>query len=387
MNLDLAKTADRTLGSLLGRCVAAVDRLREMVYTPRPVPEIRHILLIKFWGLGNWALLRPLVMDVRARWPGARISIATLASNESLVQDLADDLLLVRPDALGHTLRDLARAVRHLRRRPADLAIDFEQFSRSGSLLARLGRSAQRIGFQSGSPGRDGLYTVLVRRSVDAHAARSFRDLIEAAGVAPDAPALGGLAVSAEGRAECDALGVKGPYVVLHPGSGDNFPGRRWSLAGFAAVGRAAAAAGRRVYVTGGGGEAALCAELTAAVGPAAVDLAGRSRLEGLVALLAGADVLLANDTGPVHLASQLGVPVLALYGPNTPVQYGPRSPGSRAFYRSLPCSPCIRASNYRSSRCRIYTCMASIPTGEVVQAMQRALAHADRRREGARVP
>lgn len=94
------------------------------------------------------------------------------------------------------------------------------------------------------------------------------------------------------------------------------------------------------------------------------------------MALLARADVLLSNDTGPVHLASQLGTPVLAFYGPNTPVLYGPLSAGSRAFYRDLPCSPCITVANYRSSRCRIHTCMAAIPVGEVVEALGRLLTH-----------
>ena len=384
MNLDLAKRADRILGSLLGHTLAFGDCVASLVRPPAPVDRVEHILLIKFWGLGNWALLRPLVGDVRARWPQARLTIATLAGNAPLVEDLADDVLLVRSDRLTRTLADLGRAVHALRRQPPDLAIDFEQFSRSGALLARLGRAAQRIGFASGHAGRDGLYTVTVPRRTDVHAARSFRDLVEAAGVAPGEPALGGLSVREAGVRERDALALTQPYVVLHPGSGDNFPGRRWSEAGFAAVGRAAVDAGRIVCVTGGAQEAELTGRIAAAIGPGARDLAGRCSLDGLVALLAEADALVANDTGPVHLASQLGVPVLALYGPNTPVLYGPRSEGSQAFYRDLPCSPCIRASNYRSSRCRIFTCMETIPTGEVVTALQHRLARADAERSHA---
>jgi ADP-heptose:LPS heptosyltransferase len=162
--------------------------------------------------------------------------------------------------------------------------------------------------------------------------------------------------------------------VLLHPGSGDNFPGRRWSEAGFAAVGRAASAAGHHVVVTGSAAERPLAARVAAAVGPRAVDAAGRLALDGLVALVAGARALVSNDTGPVHLASALGVPTLAIFGPNTPAIYGPLAPGSRAFYRALPCSPCITAANYRSSRCRIFACMAAIPTGEVVAGLQHLL-------------
>ena len=96
--------------------------------------------------------------------------------------------------------------------------------------------------------------------------------------------------------------------------------------------------------------------------------------MEGLVGLLSRATVLVSNDTGPVHLASALSVPVLALFGPNTPVLYGPLSPGSRAFFRALPCSPCLTTESYRSSPCRIHTCMASLSTGEVVAALEALL-------------
>jgi ADP-heptose:LPS heptosyltransferase len=96
--------------------------------------------------------------------------------------------------------------------------------------------------------------------------------------------------------------------------------------------------------------------------------------VSGLIALLAGARAVVTNDTGPVHLASALDVPVLAVFGPNTPVIYGPLSRGSVAFYRELPCSPCLTTANYRSSPCRIHTCTASIPVGEVTGALGRCL-------------
>ena len=380
MNLGLAKHVDRLLGGCAAWALGGWDRLVEALRPRPPVEHVRHVLLTKFWGLGNWALLRPLARELRARYPGARITIATLQGNAPLVEDLADEVLLVSTRSVPRTLRDLARAAWRLRRDPPDLALDFEQFAQGGALLARLGRARQRIGFRSrDGRARDGLYTVTVPWREDVHASRSFRDLAEAGGLAPGPYVPGGLAPTPAGRAEIAPLLGDGPYVVLHPGSGDNFPGRRWSVAGFAAVGRTAHAAGRRVFVTGGPAEAELVARTAAAVGEGAVDLAGRLGVPGLIALLAGADALASNDTGPVHLASGLGTPVLAFYGPNTPVLYGPLSPGSRAFHRDLPCSPCITVANYRSSRCRIHTCMASIPTGEVVTALQSLLADAPR--------
>jgi ADP-heptose:LPS heptosyltransferase len=374
VNLGAAKVCDRLVGGWLGRLIGLCDRLREIGRVPPPVEDVRRILVVKFWGLGNWALLRPIVHDLRCRWPGAELTIVTLAANAPLCRDLCDRLLTVRADSIRHTLIDLARGVTALRRRAPDLALDFEQFSQAGALLARLGRAAQRIGFRAGKPGRDGLYTVLVPFCDDAHAGRSFRDLAEAAGLEPGPYVPGHLTPTAAGASETRVLRARAPYVVLHPGSGDNFTGRRWSEAGFGALGRAARVAGRAVYVTGGPAERELAARVAGAVGDGATSLAGGLTVAGLVALLGDAEVLASNDTGPVHLASALGVPVLAFFGPNTPVLYGPLSAGSHAFYRALPCSPCITVANYRSSRCRIHTCMASIPTGAAVEVLNRLM-------------
>jgi ADP-heptose:LPS heptosyltransferase len=365
MSLALAKALDRRAGAVLAWLVGSADRVRETFAPPPPVEHVRRVLLVKFWGLGNWALLRPIVRDLRERHAGARVSIVTLPGNAPLAADLADELLLVRPRGVFAATRDLVRAARRLRREPPDLALDFEPFAHAGALLARCAGAAQRIGFASGGA-RDGLYTVTVPLRTDAHVARSFRDLAEAGGLAPAPYVPGALAAGA------DVVGRD--YVLLHPGSGDNFPGRRWSEAGFAAVGRAARAAGCEVLVSGGADERELCARVAAAV-PGARSVAGALSLDGLVALLARARALVSNDTGPVHLASALGVPTLALYGPNTPTLYGPLAPGSRAFYRGLACSPCLKASSWRSSRCRIFACMSSIPTGEVTAALGALLA------------
>ena len=158
--------------------------------------------------------------------------------------------------------------------------------------------------------------------------------------------------------------------MVLHPGSGDNFPGRRWPAARFGALaGRLASEADAVVAVTGTRAEAALGRGVLAASGGRAFDLCGRLGLDDLIGLLAKASLLVANDTGPVHLAAALGVPVLGLYGPNSPSLYGPRSAGSRAFYRPPACSPCLLNSNYKTSRCLNPVCIRAIGVDEVMEA------------------
>lgn len=380
MRLSFAKALDRAAGNAIATAWNAAGAVRSWFASdPAPLSDVTGILVVKFWGIGNWALLRPVVRDLSERWPNAKVTVLTLEGNRPLVSDLGDETLFVRPTSVLRVGADLARALARLRRERPTLAVDFEPFSRAGGIVARAAGVPQRIGFASASRARNGLYTALVPFRTDAHASRSFRDLVEAAGVLPGPYEAGHLEPSEAGRREVEAAlcgsDPAAPLAVLHPGSGDNFPGRRWSEEGFAAAGRRAALAhGAVVAVTGAAGESDLCARVAKGVGCAARDLSGRLSLEGLVALLSRASVLLSNDTGPVHLATALSRPVLAFYGPNTPALYGPLSPSSRAFYRALPCSPCLTAANYRSSRCRLHVCMASIATGEVLAALDRVL-------------
>ena len=198
----------------------------------------------------------------------------------------------------------------------------------------------------------------------------SFLALARAAGVADCEYAPGGL----EGAAK--PADRTRPRVVIHPGSGDNFPGRRWPTRRFGLVARALVDAfDAEVIVTGTGEEQDLAREVSEASERPLDDRSGRMDLRELIDVLAGADILISNDTGPVHIASALGVPVLGLYGPNTPLLYGPLSPGSRAFYDAPVCSPCITNFNYKTSRCLNPVCIRAIGVDEVTEAALALLA------------
>jgi heptosyltransferase-2 len=106
-----------------------------------------------------------------------------------------------------------------------------------------------------------------------------------------------------------------------------------------------------------------------------ALDAAGKVSVLGLAALIERCALIVTNDTAPVHVASSLGVPVFAFYGPNTPRLYGPLSRGSYAFFRALPCSPCLTNLNYKTSHCRMPVCIRDIGVDEVAERVTSRLA------------
>jgi ADP-heptose:LPS heptosyltransferase len=111
--------------------------------------------------------------------------------------------------------------------------------------------------------------------------------------------------------------------VVIHPGAASG--SRRWPARRFAAVAQVLSAAGHPVVITGTGGERSLAQEVARLAGlPPRSVLAGRTGLAGLAALVAGAALVISNDTGAAHLAVAFGTPSVTLFGPVSPRLWGP---------------------------------------------------------------
>jgi ADP-heptose:LPS heptosyltransferase len=156
-----------------------------------------------------------------------------------------------------------------------------------------------------------------------------------------------------------------GPFVVFHPGAA--VPARRPSRARSAAMVAALAGAGHRVVVTGGPDEA----ELTAAVaGDVATDLGGRTTLAELAAVFAAADVVVAPNTGPAHLAAAVGTPVVSLFAPVVPAEQW-RPYGGRVRVLGDQFAPC-RASRARVCPVPGHPCLDQISDAELLDAVSR---------------
>lgn len=121
--------------------------------------------------------------------------------------------------------------------------------------------------------------------------------------------------------------------TLVHPGAA--FPSRRWPADRWVAVVRAEVDSGRRVVLTGGPDEEALCRSIADSAGlPAECVLAGRTDVVQLAAAVGAAARVLCADTGVAHLATALGRPSVVLFGPVPPAEWGP--PADRPIHRAL---------------------------------------------------
>ena len=143
---------------------------------------------------------------------------------------------------------------------------------------------------------------------------------------------------SARGR---ELLGDDGPWIGLNPGA---FHGsaKRWLPERYAAVGDTLARrAGARIAVLGGAAERPLGRAIAGAMRTPARVLTGETTLPEMAGVLSRLTLLVTNDSGPMHVAAALGVPVVAVFGPTDPRETGPVGDGHRIVREPVHCSPC----------------------------------------------
>lgn len=129
-------------------------------------------------------------------------------------------------------------------------------------------------------------------------------------------------------------------YIAVHAGGGSYSLARRWPVEDFAAVARAL---GSNVVLVGTEVDGEVSAELERLLDRQATNLVGQTSVGQTAAVLAGARLLISNDSGVVHLAAAVGTPVVAVFGPSNDDAWGPYPPDEHRVVRaSLPCSPCF---------------------------------------------
>ncbi len=370
---------DRRLGDRLCARLSPWGRRRKPT-------DPRRILCVKFWGLGSLTLLTPAVEALRRRWPTAQITFLTLEPNVDLAKRLrlGDQVLGVR--LAGGRLAVLGRVARLLgqvRRSHYDVVVDFEFFVRFSALLAWASGAPRSLGFWSPEVPRGDIHTDPVPFLDDRHVAHNFLALIEGhrsrARATFTAPR-----IEASERAVVAALlhshGWDGhqPLVVLNPHAGRLALERRWPVGRFAALAdRLGAEDQALVTVIGAPGEEAHARQVVNTARHPLLDLSGQLSMGELLALLDTASLVVSCDSGPMHLASAVGTPVVGLFGPETPKLYAPLGSGPRRFHWEPPsCSPCINVHDNKFVDCLrgFAECMSRIGVEEVLTTSRELL-------------
>lgn len=328
---------------------------------------MKQILVIKLRYIGDVLLATPVLSALKERYPEAHLTVAVNRGTEDVLRrnpDVSEVLVVGR-----ESWQEQLELLRDLRRRRFDCAIDLTDGDRS-AILARLSGAPCRIGFNDEHRWRGLLYSAVVdagegprhRVEHDLQALRPLgiepksRPLVLRTGP-PDDEAAAELLKTA-GLAEADRL------VMFQPGARYWF--KAWPAERFALLAdRLAGTFGCRILIGGSAPEAELAQRIAALTKSGAAALAGRVPLLPYAALLKRCALFVGNDNGPMHMAAALDVPVVALFGPSDPAEWGPRGSVARVIYKGLDCRRCFHPTCDRGEE----SCMKRITVDEVFAA------------------
>lgn len=336
--------------------------------------DARRIALIKPSALGDIVHSLPVLTALRARFPAAHITWVVNAAYESLLTghpDLTDTLAFDR-GALKGVRGAVATAwtfARELRARRFDLVIDMQGLLRSG-VMARVSGARTRVGFRSAREGSRYAYTHRIGSAAldAAHAVDRMWCVAEAFGVGhlpktfrvPLQP----LEVDAARR---ELAALPRPWVAVAVGA--KWLTKRWPATHFAELlSRAQAHFGGSCVFIGAGDDTALSQEVVANLRGPSLDLTGKTSLPRLAAALSLADVMVGNDTGPLHLAAALGRPCVAPYTCTRVALHGPYLQAASCVETSVAC-----AGSYLK-KCNNMVCMPDLTADRLWPTLAEAL-------------
>lgn len=353
---------------------------RETVFDLTALEDLRSILVVRLFALGDIVLTLPLVRLLRDAFPGAWIGYLVRERYAgALCGDTGIDEVIGLPDSAAGQLSTL----RYLRKKKADAAVDLLSNPRS-AVLTRFSGAGVRIGMDTGR--RNGFYDAVLPRAIirDGKRVRCYTlDVnLEVAGMLgiPRGESTGG---TGEGdvpygfpAASCAGKGIeefvkdirgrgKGLAGIV---PGTTYPSKGWPEERFTELaGRISDELGLTPVIMWGPGERDLAERIASAV-PGAV-VAPPTGIAESGALIGALDVLAGVDSGPKHIAVMMGVPTVTLFGPTDPGFWDPMNGIHRVVWKGLEC-----AAGCREKDCAHRSCMDSITVPEVFDEIAVAL-------------
>jgi ADP-heptose:LPS heptosyltransferase len=377
----MKKIRHRTVALLDLHIGRAVLQLCAFLFpAPRPIPagaQLRSIIVLKLWGIGSILEATPFLRALMQFYPGAKIDIFTFSENQPIVEALNIFRRVHTVSLRGGTPPLFFQTMRFLLRQRGKycLVIDLEFFSYFSTLVTRLLSSRYSLGFKGFYAARNRCYSRAVIFDHSSHVRSIFIKFLDALRMpepsdlrlsipqVPPEKKLGALR-------QFPSLSSPAPKVVVNINASELCLNRCWPQENFLTLVTYMQKdfRGLQIYLVGGKEDLPAVASFYSRLEKKdGVYLAcGELDLLEFTHALSFMDFFITNDSGPLHIAEAIGIPVVCFFGPETPNLYGPLSQRSIIFYRNLFCSPCLNTFNQKRTSCRDNQCLKLISPDEV---------------------
>jgi lipopolysaccharide heptosyltransferase II len=349
--------------------------------------EFKNILIVRTDRLGDVVLTMPSIKVLRQACPRARISMLVSPVPREIIEGspCLDEIMVDDRQNTHRGLRGFIRLIFMLRQRPFDLAVIYHTKKRTNlacflaGIPCRIGYKNNKMGFLLTHPIRDD------RPSGQRHEAQYCLDVLRYLGVGPNAilekssEELAGdlyVAVSKDSQEWAEAFCRKNNIrrgerlVAIHPGASD--PSKRWPECHFSElINRIAGWYTAKIVLIGTSDFKDIARHIASQASVPVLDMTGQTTVGQLAGLLERCDLLVSNDSGPVHLAVGVGTPVVSIFMRNqpgiNPQRWRPLGKKSRVV--SVPLNTNTEIS-FKKAGGGGSKCLEAIPTQAVLEAV-----------------
>jgi heptosyltransferase-2 len=331
--------------------------------------EINRILIRATNWVGDVIMTLPALDAIRESFPKSTLVILSSPWVIPIFEShpMIDSVIpLVKGKGPFSGLTDILKTSLQVRRQNFDLAVLFQN-AFEAALIVYLGGIRYRVGYDTDHRRLLLSHTVIRDEKImNAHQIEYYLSLVRAIGLnarSKDPELFVSKEQEEKARPLLSENRVEQEDFILGISPGAIYgPAKRWPPERFAAIADMAVDRwGAKVMIFGSGQEKDICAKVSSSMKHPPINLCGMTELDELIALIRRCNLFVSNDSGLMHMASALKVPLVAIFGSTNPVATGPRGPRSRIVRHQVDCAPCMRPVCSRD-----FQCMLSIEPEEV---------------------
>lgn len=391
MKLSRMRVIDEGMGILICIILGAILKLKNIILPARGEtdPEnVKKILCQKYFGLGSILNSVPLLKALRKKYPNAKIIFLTLETQRDVVElcRMADEVITIRLNSIGIFTKDALKAIAYIAAQRIDISIDLEFFSKFTLIVSFFTFANIRIGLHQKRIRPDGILTHAIFYNPYKHLSKIYFSYAAALGIEYDPEYFSSLLPVPEEQLKnklCEKLNLKRDkkIITVNVNTSDLFKFRSWPSDYFVELLKSLLRKypDHQYILIGGKGDYEHVSLIYNKIGRTGhlINAAGETSIAELFALIEISDLVITNDSGPLHIASFYGRDIAAFFGPENPVVYGPINKNAVVFYsEDLYCSPCMSVYDSKKSlygeTCSGNLCLLGIKPGEVFERIEK---------------
>jgi len=335
--------------------------------------DFRTIAICKFKGMGSIVQATPMIDALRKKYPNAQIIFVSTVANKKILETIKpiNKIILLNDKGLFVFAYSCTKALLSLIKIRPQVFIDLEIYSDFSTLFTLFTLSKNRIGFYLRSSSfRMGIYTHMMFFNSKLPIANVYLQIAKLLNCDTQNSELYSFS-------EINSLPnyISSKYIVINPNASDLRLERRWDSSNFVSLinNLLNDFEDYEIILIGSKNEYEYTENINQIIAnKRVINTAGSTSLEELIAIIKNATLMISNDTGPMHLAFATNTPIVCLFGPCSPEQYG-KSSKSYIIYKQVYCRPCVH--DFEVAPCNgNNVCMKLISTQEVYSLVKKLL-------------